>query len=146
MEESIFPHSRALYDPEQMEEERRLCYVAMTRAKEELILSYATRRLLFGDGQHNPPSRFLSDLDAEVGAFQTVSDSQKIDPHYNPWDQTPVQADDSSQLDVQVGDRVRHKIFGVGTIHKLEADVATISFSSRGSKKLNIAFAPLEKL
>src|SRR5690606_33422242 len=66
MEETIFPHSRALYDATEMEEERRLCYVGMTRAKEELYLSYATSRMLYGGVQHNPPSRFLSDFEART--------------------------------------------------------------------------------
>lgn len=68
MEESIFPHSRALYDQQEMEEERRLCYVGMTRAKKELYLTYAASRMLYGGIQHNPPSRFLS----EINTLQTA--------------------------------------------------------------------------
>ena len=64
MEETIFPHSRALYDQFAMEEERRLCYVGMTRAREELYLIYATARMLYGGVQHNPPSRFMGEIDA----------------------------------------------------------------------------------
>jgi DNA helicase-2/ATP-dependent DNA helicase PcrA len=63
LEESIFPHSRSLYDANEMEEERRLMYVGMTRAKEELYLTYAVERTLYGGRQHNPPSRFLSDIE-----------------------------------------------------------------------------------
>ena len=63
LEETIFPHSRALYDQHEMEEERRLCYVGMTRAKQELYITYASSRMLFGGVQHNPPSRFLADFD-----------------------------------------------------------------------------------
>ena len=66
MEEGIFPHSRSLFDAEQMEEERRLCYVAMTRAKERLILMYANSRLLYGRTDHNPPSRFIMELPANL--------------------------------------------------------------------------------
>lgn len=65
MEETIFPHSRALYDQFDMEEERRLCYVGMTRAREELYMICATSRMLYGGQQHNPPSRFLSEIDAQ---------------------------------------------------------------------------------
>ncbi len=65
MEENIFPHQRSFIDLEQMEEERRLCYVAMTRAKERLFLSFAQRRMLYGRYQDNPPSRFLSDIDPD---------------------------------------------------------------------------------
>jgi DNA helicase-2/ATP-dependent DNA helicase PcrA len=66
MEEGIFPHSRSLFDADQMEEERRLCYVAMTRAKERLILLYANSRLLYGRTDHNPPSRFVLELPPEL--------------------------------------------------------------------------------
>ncbi len=65
MEENIFPHQRSFMDLEQMEEERRLCYVAMTRAKERLFLSFAQKRMLYGRYQDNPPSRFLSDIDPD---------------------------------------------------------------------------------
>jgi len=74
MEESIFPHSRALYDAFEMEEERRLCYVGMTRAREELYMTYATSRMLYGGAQHNPPSRFLSEIDTQFSpSEQTFS-------------------------------------------------------------------------
>ncbi len=68
MEEGIFPHSRSLFDGEQMEEERRLCYVGMTRARERLFLIYANTRLLYGSTNHNPPSRFILEVPAELQA------------------------------------------------------------------------------
>src|SRR5665213_334633 len=70
LEESILPHSRALYDQSEMEEERRLCYVGMTRARQELYMTYASSRMLYGAVQHNPPSRFLSEIDGE---FQSAA-------------------------------------------------------------------------
>src|SRR5204862_1914115 len=76
MEESIFPHSRALYDQSEMEEERRLCYVGMTRAKQELYLISASSRMLYGGLQHNPPSRFLADIDTQ---YQTT-ESLELEP------------------------------------------------------------------
>lgn len=66
MEEGIFPHSRSLFDAEQMEEERRLCYVGMTRAKERLFLLYSNSRLLYGSTNHNPPSRFILEVPTEI--------------------------------------------------------------------------------
>ncbi len=141
MEEGLFPSSRAAYDAEQMEEERRLCYVGMTRAKKELFLLHANRRLLYGEGQYNPPSRFLSDIDETIS-----SDSSGVHlKDYNPWDQASVVQPAANSPSFEVGDQVKHKIFGLGTITTLEGDVATILFSSRGPKKLNVAFAPLEK-
>src|SRR5205823_12617336 len=69
LEEGIFPHSRSLYDAKALEEERRLCYVGITRAKRELTLTYASRRTLWGSVQLNQPSRFLTEIPEEL--FQT---------------------------------------------------------------------------
>ncbi len=139
MEETIFPHSRALYDQSEMEEERRLCYVGMTRAKEELYLVSAASRMLYGGLQHNPPSRFLSDFDAlnessMAGAMSTQStpDLDLNEPRYVP--------------ELNEGDGVRHQLFGKGTVVAVEGDEVLINFGDKGTKKLNAAFAPLEKL
>lgn len=143
MEETIFPHSRALYDQSEMEEERRLCYVGMTRAREELYMVSATSRMLYGSVQHNPPSRFLSEINGQVqqdaggfsfGFMHGDSDvSQDMgEPRYVP--------------EFHRGDRVRHKVFGEGTIMDMDGDMAGIMFKGRGLKKLDITFAPLEKM
>jgi len=143
MEESIFPHSRALYDQSEMEEERRLCYVGMTRAQQELYMFYASSRLLYGGVNHNPPSRFLSEIDS---SFQSTNQSAESsfgllgppvdnvveEPHYVP--------------DLNEGDAVRHQVFGAGTIMEIEGDNVVVYFKGKGSKKLNIGFAPLEKI
>jgi DNA helicase-2/ATP-dependent DNA helicase PcrA len=146
MEETIFPHSRALYDQSEMEEERRLCYVGMTRAKEELYLSFATGRLLYGSVQHNPPSRFLSEID---GSFQVESVSLGGSMWQSTYDQTPT--DDFNQEpryvpELYEGDNVQHDVFGQGTVVEMQGDTAVIYFKGKGSKKLNVAFAPLKKL
>jgi DNA helicase-2/ATP-dependent DNA helicase PcrA len=139
MEESIFPHSRALYDSSEMEEERRLCYVGMTRAREELYLFSAASRLIFGNRQYNPPSRFLSDIDgdqvAPTGGLYGIDQS---------FDEPQVVFDDTIEL--STGDKVRHKLFGVGRVVAIDGDTVSISFDGRGIKKLNSSFAPLEKL
>lgn len=144
MEESIFPHSRALYDQTEMEEERRLCYVGMTRAKSELYMIYASSRMLYGSVQHNPPSRFLSEIDGEfqsgasydTGANFTfepkIQEAVRNEPHYVP--------------DLNEGDSVKHQVFGQGTVMEMEGDVAAIYFKGKGLRKLNISFAPIEKL
>ena len=135
LEESVLPHSRALYDPQEMEEERRLMYVGMTRAREELYLSYATERALFGGRQHNTPSRFLADLEGRAAneASQTTAEI-KLDeePHY--------------VLELAEGDGVDHQIFGKGTVLEVEGDTAVVYFKGKGAKRLNVAFAPLTKL
>lgn len=139
LEESIFPHSRAFYEQSEMEEERRLCYVGMTRAKEELCLTHATSRMLYGGVQHNPPSRFLSEIDGEFTATEPPT------PFNLP---SPVEADDFSQVPIELneGDEIRHQAFGKGIVLNIEGETATILFKGKGSKKLNIAFAPLEKI
>jgi DNA helicase-2/ATP-dependent DNA helicase PcrA len=129
-----------------MEEERRLCYVGMTRAKEELYLSFATGRLLYGSVQHNPPSRFLSEID---GAFQVESVSLGGSMWQNTHDQSS--ADDFNQEpqyipELYEGDSVQHEVFGIGTVVEMQGDTAVIYFKGKGTKKLNVAFAPLKRL
>jgi len=171
MEETVFPHSRALYDQAEMEEERRLCYVGMTRAREELYMSYATSRMLYGGVQHNPPSRFLSEIDVEFqpdmagnggfGGFSDMKNSFNEAYYSDDFDQSPGYDEPSISYDtpsysgppepqyipeLNEGDTVRHKIFGTGTVVELDGSNATVYFKGKGAKKLDISFAPLEKL
>lgn len=140
MEETIFPHSRALYDQTEMEEERRLCYVGMTRAREELYMLYATGRLLYGGVQHNPPSRFISDVAGDL-----LTEQPSLSDSYAPM---PPAKDDGPRYvpDIEEGDGVKHQLFGVGTVVEMQGDVATIYFKGKGTKQLDISIAPLEKL
>lgn len=152
MEESIFPHSRALYDQSEMEEERRLCYVGMTRAKEELYLLHAASRMLYGGVQHNPPSRFISEIDASLIETQTKYGSYNQAPATPPrprsdfGDEMPSYDDSQEFVQLEEGDQVRHQLFGVGTILDIDGETATIYFKGKGSKKLNVSFAPLQKV
>ncbi len=152
MEETIFPHSRAMYDQGEMEEERRLCYVGMTRAKEELHMSYASSRMLFGGVQHNPPSRFLSEVDGQFqvdsvslggSAWQTTDSSETID-YFSKSPETNNEPE--YILELNEGDSVQHDVFGVGTVMEKEGDNLAVYFKGKGVKKLNAAFAPLKKL
>jgi ATP-dependent DNA helicase UvrD/PcrA len=147
MEERLFPHVRALDDPAQMEEERRLCYVGMTRARERLFLSNARRRRIFGQDQHNPPSRFIRDIPREFldvgdeyqpgylfGGFRSeepepATGEPGASPHTLaavfdlqaeavPDNEVRVVPDDAD--DVHLGMRVRHGKFGVGIVRKIE--------------------------
>ena len=142
MEESIFPHSRALYEVSEMEEERRLCYVGMTRARQELYLSAASSRLIFGSRQYNPPSRFLSDIRASEVAPIIPGATSGFGA--TPFDEPEIVYDDDGGL--TVGDRVRHQLFGTGTIAVIDGTTVSIAFDGRGIKKLNSAFAPLVKI
>jgi DNA helicase-2/ATP-dependent DNA helicase PcrA len=135
MEEGIFPHSR-IYEagPSELEEERRLCYVGMTRAREELHMSYAQSRLQFGQRGYNAPSRFLSDMgDAAVSVAPEVH--MQPEPDYY-----------SDELGLDIGDRVRSSAFGTGEVIDVDGLAVTIRFTSGTTKKLNTEYARLEKL
>jgi DNA helicase II / ATP-dependent DNA helicase PcrA len=156
MEESIFPHSRALYDQHEMEEERRLCYVGMTRARQELYMLYASSRMLYGGVQHNPPSRFLSEIDGEFQAANSYEPQYSFQPKFRaqeapgiidePLRQTSPSNEPRYVPEINEGDTVRHSLFGEGTVLELEGDTAVIYFRGKGARKLNISFAPLEKV
>jgi DNA helicase II / ATP-dependent DNA helicase PcrA len=141
LEESILPHAQALYDQNDMEEERRLCYVGMTRARQELYLVYAASRLLYGGVQHNPPSRFLSEIDAES---QALGDA--FEAGYPTRNEPALSNEPRYVPDLNEGDGVRHQVFGMGTVMEIEGDTAVVYFKGKGARKLNISFAPLEKL
>ncbi|HET8670138.1 MAG TPA: 3'-5' exonuclease, partial [Candidatus Saccharimonadales bacterium] len=160
MEETVFPHSRALYDQAEMEEERRLCYVGMTRAREELYMIYTSGRMLYGGVQHNPPSRFLSEIDATfvpadsggpLGGEQAYSAKARPKRDYRPLiEETSYEkpAIDEPRYvpELNEGDTIRHQLFGVGTIVEMDGEVATIYFKGKGAKKLNVSFAPITKV
>jgi DNA helicase-2/ATP-dependent DNA helicase PcrA len=140
MEESIFPHSRALYDQQDMEEERRLCYVGMTRAREELYLSYAASRLLYGGTQHNPPSRFLSEADGQTIQMVNVHEEQALlGLHKSMKEPYVIQ-------ELVEGDVVEHHLFGKGTVMEVDGDMVVVYFRGKGSRKLDLAFAELKKI
>jgi len=141
MEETIFPHSRSLYDAQQMEEERRLCYVGITRAREELYLLAANTRLIFGSVQHNIPSRFLNEIDATV-----VSAMQQNSNIFGSGELNKLAQDTIYIPDLTLGDAVSHQLFGEGTVTELEGTIATVYFNTRGVRKLDISFAPIKKL
>lgn len=139
LEETILPHTRAQFDSHDMEEERRLCYVGMTRAKEELYMIHASSRVLYGSVQHNIPSRFLSEIDSQLAG---IGDDKYQDSGY----MEPVISNEPRYVvELHPGDRVKHQVFGTGTVLDIEDDVAIIDFKGKGTKKLNIAFAPIEK-
>lgn len=140
MEEGIMPHSRVFESPAELEEERRLCYVGMTRARQELHLSYAYSRLQFGQRGYNPTSRFIADMGDQVATTDT-SQPSFFGP-VNTQDE-PFYSDD---MGFDVGDRVRSSVFGDGEIIDIDGMAVTIAFLSGQTKKLNAEFARLEKL
>ncbi|HET9098245.1 MAG TPA: UvrD-helicase domain-containing protein [Candidatus Saccharimonadales bacterium] len=150
MEESILPHSRALYDQSEMEEERRLCYVGMTRARQELYLSYASSRLLYGGVLHNPPSRFIAEIDGEVvtsGQEEYTQISGFSNDTYQDAFQPALKSDEPRYVpDISEGDDVSHLVFGNGTVVEIQGETAVVYFKGKGTRKLNLSFAPIKKL
>ena len=133
MEDGLFPSQRALEEgPRQLEEERRLCYVGMTRAREELYLLYAQSRLQFGSRGYAMPSRFLEDMGRGVAIGQTDRAPQR-----NEYDEVV--------NDFDIGDRVRSPQFGEGEIIDLDGLAVVVKFVSGATKKLNIEYARLER-
>ncbi|HZR84868.1 MAG TPA: UvrD-helicase domain-containing protein [Candidatus Binatia bacterium] len=173
MEERVFPHARAI-DEGDVEEERRLCYVGMTRARQRLVLTRARNRILFGVAQQNPASRFLREIPAEyveargtwVGdaatAVRAASGLAWGDSRRAPWHDREASASREPTIDysygqeqpasggrsIRVGTRVRHPDFGAGVVRRTEGDgeaaKLTVQFERAGLKKLILRFAPLE--
>lgn len=136
LEEGILPHAR-VFDSgkvDDIEEERRLCYVGVTRAREELFVSCASSRTQFGQIGYNMPSRFLDEMGLMVGGIDRPA-------------QPPVEADFySEEIGLEVGDRVRSPSFGAGEIIDSEGLGVTVKFDDGTVKKLNVEFARLEKI
>ncbi|MBW3661998.1 MAG: DNA helicase PcrA [Actinobacteria bacterium] len=141
LEDGVFPHVRSLDTPSELEEERRLCYVGLTRAEQRLYLTHASHRTLWGGTSYNPPSRFLAEVPEELvelrragggSAAQRVRDREVVSFEGEEF---------------RVGDRVRHPRYGAGVIVRLagqgENTEATVVFEDEGQKQLLLAYAPL---
>ena len=140
LEEGLFPHERSLYDETRLEEERRLCYVGITRAMRELTLSYAETRRLHGDDRYSPPSRFLTEIPDHL--------LDHVRPRMAAAVSSPVPS--AATGGPSVGGRVAHAIFGEGVIidsegHGAQARVQ-VQFAACGVKWLVLAYAGLKNL
>jgi DNA helicase II / ATP-dependent DNA helicase PcrA len=141
MEEGIFPHSRSL-EEQQLEEERRLCYVGMTRAQERLTLTHAAGRSLYGSRSYNLPSRFLDELPGEI-------ERERLRPA--SWSSYGARTGVEPRTDVPAlatGDSVRHSTLGEGIVTRIEpGGVVTVRFADDGAeRRLVLEYAPLEKI
>lgn len=148
LEEGIFPHNRSLLDRSQLEEERRLMYVAMTRAMDSLYLLHARERTLYGESRSNAPSQFLNDIDdalLDTGSGNARQHSRVSDLANIP---VPVEIDEGFEIELDTGDRVSHNVFGNGIVVDVSGGVATIAFEDArvGVKKLALSIAPLKKI
>ncbi|HEX7189447.1 MAG TPA: DNA helicase PcrA [Actinomycetes bacterium] len=152
LEDGVFPHQRSLGDPTELEEERRLAYVGITRAQQRLYLSRSVMRSAWGTPQHYPASRFLDEIPPELVDWRreesTVSHVPAIaavaarSSARSPGNRTVIH--------LEPGDRVTHDTFGMGTVVTVEGAgeraVASIDFRSQGVKRLLLRYAPVEKL
>lgn len=150
LEEGIFPHNRSLLDASELEEERRLMYVAMTRAMERLYLLHARGRTLYGESRVNAPSQFLADIDqslveANFGNRSVRSHVPITEIGEKP---VPIELDEGLAIEMEIGDKVNHTSFGKGIVVDRKGGVVTVAFedSAVGVKKLAISVAPLKKI
>lgn len=149
LEEGIFPHSRSMLDPSQLEEERRLMYVGITRAEKSLSLIYANERMLYGETQRNNPSQFLYDIPNDIIESNSTmfKAEQTMSPERLGSREIPDESLMGEMLVFKDGERVKHPTFGVGIVVNVTGGVVTVAFSDPkiGVKKLAISVAPLEK-
>jgi DNA helicase-2/ATP-dependent DNA helicase PcrA len=168
MEEGLFPHSRVGEKEDDVEEERRLCYVGMTRAMEKLYLTHARRRRIYGSYQYNPRSRFLDEIPPELLSGNAPGGLHKSAPHNlaSVFSQLVPELEDApdapipdpvaegihlvpdAEQGLRIGLRVRHLKFGLGTVRRIEGQgdnqKVTVYFNAVGPKKLLLKFAGLE--
>jgi len=137
LEEGILPHSRSMLSTEEMEEERRLMYVGVTRAKEKVYLLFTRERNIFGSVQMNAPSRFIDNIPEHL-----IENYQEKSPR----DETYFKSRTETKNKFKDGDRVEHEVFGSGLIISAKDDELTVAFSKAGLKKLSASIAPLKKI
>jgi len=144
LEEGLIPHNRAMVDNAEMEEERRLAYVGITRAKDKVFLLRARQRMLFGSLQANSQSRFFDDMPEDLINYEMSTEPRaKRDTFFDKKPESVLVADDG---DVFVdGDKVRHEIFGDGIVVGQDEIVISVVFKKVGLKKLAKSIAPLKK-
>jgi len=150
LEEGLVPHSRSLNHADEMDEERRLMYVGVTRAKEQVYLLFTRQRLLFGSVQMNAPSRFLEDIPQELLTYDTAEHPLNLLNHsYQPQKHKALSTPKitkEKQLHVRDGDKVHHASFGDGVVVASDSDTISVVFKNRGLKKLAREYAHLKKI
>ncbi|MBN1862916.1 MAG: ATP-binding domain-containing protein, partial [Dehalococcoidales bacterium] len=156
VEEGILPHIRSFDDPGQMEEERRLCYVGITRAKRRVYLVHAFRRNFRGSSNVSQPSRFLDDIPRHLvsGSSLWAGEDKKVASAVYSWNRSPAFSPPPHEgvvlPEVKAGSRVRHAVFGEGVVvssRAVDGDYeAVVAFEGAGVKRLLLSFARLEKV
>ncbi|EKE16025.1 MAG: hypothetical protein ACD_11C00054G0015 [uncultured bacterium] len=163
LEEGILPHSRSLLSYEEMEEERRLMYVGITRAKEKIYLLFTRQRTIFGSTQVNPPSRFLEDIPAHLITQEINRETQNMESNLwsakrEVWNTGYEKKNKNHQFTKQIskpknkniefkdGDRVKHDEFGEGVVISVVEDLMVIAFKKVGIKRISVQYANLKKI
>ena len=153
MEEGLFPISRALDSIHEMEEERRLCYVAVTRAEELLYISYANLRTIYGNTTYSLPSRFLKEIpDDMLKICKNDQRKEKQEDEIEYEERTDIKNRFEKKVnlkeDIQIGSKVNHKMWGMGTVVQIkkvgEDKEIVVAFENKGLKKLLLSIAPIE--
>ena len=148
LEESLFPHGRSMESVSQLEEERRLCYVAITRAMEKLYITHAESRRLHGTDTFNPPSRFLREIPKDL--INEIRPRAQTNIPYNRKDFKEIKTEFEEEIGIALGQKVKHKKFGEGIVLNYEGsgDSARVqvNFDSSGTKWLVMAYANLDKI
>ncbi|MHB1341245.1 MAG: UvrD-helicase domain-containing protein [Coriobacteriia bacterium] len=171
LEDSIFPHSNSMFDPQGLEEERRLMYVGVTRARERLYLTHANVRTIFGSMQSNPPSRFIGEIPEEHlktegvgsagfgtsapgrgrgdrgGSMRWGSGTRSAEPAGRVFGGgAPRERAVEERIELTAGDTIEHKTFGRGTVIEVSGDKASVTFPGLGTKSLLLGYAPIRKI
>jgi DNA helicase-2/ATP-dependent DNA helicase PcrA len=149
LEEGMLPHSRSFDDPDQMAEERRLMYVGLTRAEDQLYLTRAFVRTRYGESEPSAPSRFLDDIPSELtSGAQRATSRRASPPRETTWQPKTTIIRPKAQF--RAGQRVRHSIFGEGLVIESRVDrddeMVSIAFEDVGLKRLMVSMANLERL
>ncbi|MEY3408199.1 MAG: helicase PcrA, partial [Actinomycetota bacterium] len=160
MEEGLFPHARAWNDPAEMQEERRLAYVGITRAEKRLYLSRAESRSRWGASEYNAPSRFIEEIPEELTLWlrgdrgsKKVTSARASDPKRATDHMlrrlSPAEA--AQEFDLVPGDKVRHEKFGIGIVREIagagDRAQITVDFGPpHGEKRLILRYAPVTKV
>ena len=152
MEDGLLPHARSFDDPAELEEERRIAYVGMTRAKERLYLLRAFRRRLYGSGQGHPPSRFLADLPPQLVRTPGRQTPRQAAVAYDRWtDAAPAAQPAAANAPFKAGDKVTHAVFGQGIVVNCnpsagDFEVVVAFAGDSGIKRLAHSYAKLERV
>lgn len=144
MEENLFPHSNSKFDPSELAEERRLAYVAVTRAKNKVFITHADSRLYFGSRNSNPISRFVEDIPEHLIIFSDGYE-KTVGSLDSSWSEVDEDDTYSQEFELEKGDLVKHELFGVGEVEDVSNGIALIRFQV-GLKELALEYVRLEKV